>query len=103
MKDDRTNEIKHDLIPDGTATIIVKYKGKVYSKGMALGDLNDEKQLRTTLMNLDALVYIFQRTVFYTFAEQPKNKMFDLEAPNDSWIIDRPRQEFEDETGQDQS
>jgi hypothetical protein len=65
-RENKTNEIAHDLIPDNTFTIILKAKGKVYSLGGQIGKLSAEtpdEDLNSTLRAVHGAGVTLQRTV----------------------------------------
>lgn len=76
-KENKTNEIPHDLIPDNTITMILKSGGKVYSKGLTLPTLTPdmaEEDLLMALQRIKDTSDIAQNTAFYKLAGKPQHK-----------------------------
>ena len=65
-KENQTNQIPYDLIPDNTLTNILKINGKVYAHGADIGkvepDMHDE-DLNSILRAVNGLGVSLQRTI----------------------------------------
>ena len=78
-KENQTNNIPYDLLPDNTFTIILKAKGKVYALGGEIGviepDIHDE-DLDSVLRAINGAGLTLQRTVAVAVAgRNPEYKL----------------------------
>lgn len=65
-KDNKTNEVDHDKIPDNTFTIILKANGKVYALGGMIGKIEEDtldEDLNSTLRAVNGAGITLQRTL----------------------------------------
>lgn len=73
-KDNKTNQIAHDLIPDNTFTIILKAAGKVYALGGEIGKIEHDtpdEDLDSSLRAINGAGLTLQRTVAVKVANRP--------------------------------
>ena len=68
-KENKTNEIEYDKIPDNTVTIIIKNGGKVYSKGLTLPVIDKstaDEDVTMAMQRVKDMGDICVNTIFYT-------------------------------------
>ena len=73
-KDNKTNEISHDLLPDNTVTVIMKVGGKVYSRGAQISEVKPgmpDEDLDSVLRGVRGLALSIPRTLAYVVAKRP--------------------------------
>lgn len=76
-KDNKTSELNYDLIPDNTVSIIIKNKGRVLTTGLTLPEITKDTPEEDVVMAMQRVKDCHERlnnTLFYQFAENPKDK-----------------------------
>jgi hypothetical protein len=76
-EENKTSSIDYSLIPNGTVTVIIKNKDKVFTTGLTLPSLDKETAEEDVVMALQRVKDSQDRlmnTVYYTLAERDKSK-----------------------------
>lgn len=76
-KGNKTKELDYNLIPDNTVTIVVKNKGRLLTTGLTLPEVTKDTSEEDVVMAMQRVKDCHERlnnTLYYTFAENPKDK-----------------------------
>lgn len=77
-QDNPTSQITAEMFPENTVTVILKYKGKLYTKGGMLSDPTDSAELYRTLARVRLLLHGMQLTIFHTLGGHSQDENMDL-------------------------
>ena len=65
MEDQKLLALNHKMFPESSITVIVKFDGKVYSKGVLFGDLKADQGLYVAMAQGRRLSDELQQTLFH--------------------------------------
>jgi len=76
--ENKTDQIKADMFPDNTVTVIVKHDGKLYTKGTMLQEQLDKDGIYRSMARIKATTHDLLQTVFYVLGNQPQSTDMDI-------------------------